>query len=192
MLVTYFAQKRRTNIYANALFVVAIEANYGGFVASTRVANLIQPGPGDHQGRAYLKSLLPDGMSDLGRMWIISKGPKHESDPGVWTNAECKVAGARNLEKSLICNNLRLAADFISTDKQAFCQKIFSQLSFFRKEQKALKDPVWQEPKYKYHGKAAGRNDDVVICLILGIYWPDNIKFDASFREYCSNLGIAL
>lgn len=181
---------RRQPFYAKALNVLNIEANCGGWPAANRVADLFQPKPENVD--AVLRHKDMTGGKSLGNIVFMQKDPEGGTDRGVWTSDEQLEGGAELLRQALESNTLRIADNFVSRDAKAFLTKLRVQLLNFREEIGEAKDPIFGKPKRKLTGKSGGRQDDIVVTIMLSLFWWKVLRRIGSFRNYCRKQGIPL
>jgi hypothetical protein len=168
--------------------LVGIEANFGGWPAANRIADLFQPSPGNFDALMRHKQLT-NGKS-LEPVYFMSKDPKGSKDRGLFTSNEQLEGGARLLRDVLEAGQLRIASKFVSKNQDQFLAKLKKQLQNFREEIKEPADPIHGEPKRKLTGKSGGKQDDIVVTLMLMLFWFNVIKRTEAFRNYCKSRGI--
>jgi hypothetical protein len=168
---------RHSARYHNAYIFVFIEANYGGYWASSVLETIVQQ-----------KEFMP--------LEACSYDESDEEKVGVWMEPKLKPALAAQLQRSLADGQLVFAKDFITTQteksmngKPKVQMDFMSQLSEYREELKEPNDAATGDYKKFITGKSCGRRDDMCICVQLALYFGMKRRMDDDFREIGESRG---
>lgn len=128
------------------------------------------------------------------RTEVLSRDPMNLGRAGVWTAAYHKQAYAEQLRDIIRERRLYFAADLICEpkQKQSLRTELITQLRQFREERKDPLDVVFGVTKHTYSGKnAAGQQDDLVLALMISLYWGHKYRESEDFMLYCQTTGTA-
>eukprot|EP00854_Cymbomonas_tetramitiformis_P006402 gene6402-7669_t len=145
------AQRLRDRMHATACIISIIEANYGGWVQASRVAQILQP----YQPVRHLSA----DRSNLRR-------------PGVLTSAESKERMRHELQRYLAENRVRMELREQGGTRVDDVQLLLKQLRQFEYVYKPGASRKHTECRRVITGKLHGRNDDLAIAMMLLAYWP--------------------
>ncbi|KAK3289990.1 hypothetical protein CYMTET_2593 [Cymbomonas tetramitiformis] len=145
------AQRLRDRMHATACIISIIEANYGGWVQASRVAQILQP----YQPVRHLSA----DSSKLRR-------------PGVLTSAESKERMRHELQRYLAENRVHMELREQGGTRVDDVQLLLKQLRQFEYVYKPGASRKHTECKRVITGKLHGRNDDLAIAMMLLAYWP--------------------
>ncbi|KAK3237684.1 hypothetical protein CYMTET_52257 [Cymbomonas tetramitiformis] len=145
------AHRLRDRMHATACIISVIEANYGGWVQASRVAQILQP----YQPVRHLSA----DSSKLRR-------------PGVLTSAESKERMRHELQRYLAENRVHMELREQGGTRVDDVQLLLKQLRQFEYVCKPGASRKHTECKRVITGKLHGRNDDLAIAMMLLAYWP--------------------
>ncbi|KAK3289743.1 hypothetical protein CYMTET_2872 [Cymbomonas tetramitiformis] len=150
--VASHAERLRAIIPRTTPLVSIIEANYGGWVQASRVANLLRP----YSPVAHVSCDRPSRDGAL--------------RPGVYTTWEIKERMRHELQRLLRERRIRLS-DRLRCGREADVQELLKQLKRFEYIYKSSSSSVANERKRMISGKVHGQNDDAALALMLLAYW---------------------
>ena len=171
LLAAHIKAIRAVDRYTSARIYVFIENNYGGYVMSTHLAEMLQ------------------NPHVFGAIEIYGEIDGGVRKPGFWTTEPLKESAVEGLRQILKHNMLHYAEEYVSNTSRADAvSRTQLQLSKFRREIKEDKFDPFKEPKEKLTGKKSGP-DDMVICLALSVEFSVRTRKTRSFIQECRSNG---
>lgn len=176
MIVQHLFTLRKHPTYANALFVVFVEANMSN-VQANRVRKLVT-------------------MPTLGPIVVPGYNSKGEQCPGVYTtntNKEAYIYALLNLlqEKQFI-----VAKDFVSvtsvTSLEDVKMDLAGQMRYFRRVEKPNKNPEFIVNKVVMTGKSNHRKDDLLMALMFSVYFRTMVRAQNRYQSQLELSGLFL
>jgi len=158
--------------FRNSLFVVFIEAN-----SSWKEA--------DRYGSRFMRP-------EFGAVYIESRDSSGKGRFGVWNTDAEKQNFADVIQYSFMSEAVTYAQDFNSVNGDKFKETFERQADVFRREFKALTNPVFQKPKEIITGKGRDQKDDAIIAYGLCLDgWRTLMRRRCPrFAEACRQQGI--
>lgn len=190
MYVDHALQMRRQPLYSKSVISVDIEANTGAWQNANRIADLFRPSPRNVDAM-FKHKRLTNGAS-LEPLFFVQKDPKGGNDRGVWTGPEQLDGGTQLLRDALESGKFCIADNFVSRDSRGFLDKFKKQLQHFREEITEPADPIHGKVKRKFTGKSGGKQDDVVVTIMLVMFWFRFMQSRPTYQEYCKARGIPI
>jgi hypothetical protein len=175
MLYSNVQRLRLIPEFRSALFVIFIEAN-----SSWKEAN--------RYGEYF------ERRRDLfGNVYVVRRDQSGKGRMGVWNAPTEKQNFADVISYSFISQSVIYAKEFNSQNEAGFKTAFENQADVFRREFKALTDPIFQKPKEVITGKGRDSKDDamVVFGMCLDGWRTLMTTQDAYFAAICSQLGYA-
>ena len=144
-LLGHFEKLRSRARFSNVLFVVTIERNFGGSVMATRCANML----------AKFKPIV-----------FVSSDEASVKNIGCMTTHTVKERSRVDIARLLRLEQLKILRPFVSL-REDVLDALHKQMSSFRFIVETKSDRV----KTKLTGKSFSGNDDIMMSLVLAIFW---------------------
>lgn len=165
---------RSVDRYKHSVIWAFIEKNYGGDVMSSRIADMIKQSPGANR--------------------IYEEVQHGQLRPGFCQSAGFKESATQTLVELLNKQRFHIANEFVSNlPTKEMLQKMFSQLSSFRREREDDDNNPFKKPREVLSGKKTGP-DDIVTTLCQSCEWAlrslQNPEFIAMCRKFAYDTGI--
>lgn len=172
MLSDHLSSLRENHRYRHALFVVHIEANYGGWLACDEIARRFS-------APEYQPIKFP------------SCDPKAQSRIGMWTGPLQKETFAKDLESLLKQERLSYAQDYVSQRPGPVKAEFEAQLCQYRREVKPAADPAFTDARVTYTGKGGSRRDDLCMSAQICLSYALQIRQQPQFQRECAAYGFS-
>lgn len=171
MMKSHILMIRHTPPYTTAHIIIYLEANLSYLTAD------------------QCATVLSDPM--FHPIHFESHDPKGFGRVGIITTQERKELGVAHVQRSLVANTLCYADPFISLNGTKVKAELEQQMRRYRME-KRIKDDIFQKPKFTMTGKGSGERDDMIMCLMLALYWSYKRRTDHHTVEAAHARGLAL
>lgn len=128
---------------------------------------------------------------------IESHDESNQGRPGVPTTEVTKHAYVDILLKTLSDDRLRVAREFVWSpepqedpkDPERILKQLHGQLRAFRKNVKMPVDHAMGNPKVVLSGKSATKKDDILLALMIVVYYSELTRQSPEFRARCIKNG---
>jgi hypothetical protein len=122
-----------------------------------------------------------------------SYDPTGQGRHGVYTDDDEKEKWADCIEQAFLGEEVVYAQDFISLDPEGIKRKFEDQARFYRREISEVKDPIFQDPRYRYTGKGnGGRFDDLISIFGLIERQSKRVRKDPRWQAWANKHGVTI
>jgi len=188
MICEHFINLRRIPRYRAALVVLCIEANYGGSVGVSRIADLIRSVDYKQTGNAN-------------QIWVRSRSNNEDGLEGIWTTDTLKACYTRSLINVMSSGNLFVCEtrSFVTckrnkhtrdADPDHILNELYKQLGNYRYETTYADDKPMQIAKTAITGKSPGCKDDLAFALSMSLHWNSMTRRERSFQALARSTGM--
>ena len=101
----------------------------------------------------YCRELMQPEYGPPGYVLPNSQDKSGQGRYGVYTDEDEKVHWADCIEQAFIGEEVCYADKFVSLDPEGIKRKFEDQVRFYRREIAEVKDPIFQDPRFRYTGK---------------------------------------
>jgi hypothetical protein len=141
----------------------------------------------------YCRELMqPEYSPGVGKVWPNSQDSSGAGRYGVYTDEDEKSKWADCIEQAFLGEEVCYAQQFVSLDAEATQRKFEDQARLYRREIKEGKDTIFQDPRFRYTGKAPGRCDDLVSIFGLVERWAKYLRRDPRWQNWANEHGVAI
>jgi hypothetical protein len=173
MIEGHIKRMRSIPKYKDAVIMCSVERNYGGgFVVDTVKKIVCQ------------QEFMPVEM--------MSYDKSNSNKEGVWLDQPVKEAMSGMLQRSVADGQLCFAQYFVTTRKEAVevQNEIREQMANYREELLRPKDVAVGVTKKWLTGKTGGgKKDDLLIVVMLALYFANMKRMEPNFREKAQRFG---
>ncbi len=167
MILDHIAAIRAQTMYRNALIYLYIEANMS-WITADYVAGLTRRD---------------------GNIVVASHDSSKYQRYGVVTGAAEKENYAATLIRLLMDNLLYLAERIIGAQVKEDVANLLNQFGLFRREVRAPVDVAHGKWIFSWTGKSPGKKDDLILALMICIYWMERQLQTDEHREWARQFG---
>lgn len=124
---------------------------------------------------------VSDPRHHLGK--VIVTNFDRQGKGGVPTGKDQKPAYTYAIRELLTYKRLRICTKTVGKNFEQNVEKLYSQLGAWHKVISEPANPGFQDARISYTGKKDGENDDILIGLMLSVYYGD-----LQFRNECMRM----
>jgi hypothetical protein len=173
MILRHLRQLRSNEIYRKAHFLIFIEANMS-YISADCVANWCR-------------------RPEFGPVTIEARDNSPRGRVGVWTGPWEKESYSMMLREIIESGRLFMAHEFICSNFEEHLKTLLLQFSAFRMERQEPMDAAFGKYRWAFTGKTSGgTKDDMVLALMIAVYWGRLKREDFTFMQWAHSMGIRL